>query len=63
MMEVTGLAGQADFCHLRPVEVFICAGAIYLLLNFVVTRIFKLVEYRLSAAQRQPDIVPAGGNA
>ncbi len=63
MMEVTGLAAKLISATYRPVEVFICAGAIYLLLNFVVTRIFKLVEYRLSAAQRQPDIVPAGGNA
>lgn len=63
MMEVTGLAAKLISATYRPVEVFICAGALYLLLNFVVTRIFKLVEYRLSAAQRQPVIVHAGGNA
>lgn len=64
MMEVTGLAAKLISATYRPVEVFICAGAIYLLLNFVVTRIFKLLEYRLSAAQRQPVIVhAAGGNS
>ncbi|MGW6780849.1 ABC transporter permease [Brucella pseudogrignonensis] len=63
MMEVTGLAAKLISATYRPVEVFICAGALYLLLNFVVTRIFKLVEYRLSAAQRQPVIVHVGGNA
>ncbi len=64
MMEVTGLAAKLISATYRPVEVFICAGAIYLLLNFVVTRIFKLLEYRLSAAQRQPVIVQAaGGNS
>src|SRR5690606_4625498 len=61
MMEVTGLAAKLISATYRPVEVFICAGAIYLLLNFVVTRIFKLLEYRLSAAQRQPVIVHAAG--
>lgn len=64
MMEVTGLAAKLISATYRPVEVFICAGAIYLLLNFVVTRIFKLLEYRLSEAQRQPVIVDAaGGNS
>ncbi len=63
MMEVTGLAAKLISATYRPVEVFICAGALYLLLNFVVTRIFKLLEYRLSAAQRQPVIVHVGGNA
>jgi octopine/nopaline transport system permease protein len=63
MMEVTGLAAKLISATYRPVEVFICAGALYLLLNFVVTRIFKLLEYRLSAAHRQPGIVHAGGNA
>lgn len=64
MMEVTGLAAKLISATYRPVEIFICAGAIYLILNFVVTRIFKLLEYRLSAAQRQPVIVhAAGGNS
>ncbi|MEN5107163.1 ABC transporter permease [Brucella anthropi] len=64
MMEVTGLAAKLISATYRPVEIFICAGAIYLILNFVVTRIFKLLEYRLSAAQRQPVIVhTAGGNS
>ncbi|KAB2670127.1 octopine/nopaline transport system permease protein [Ochrobactrum sp. RC6B] len=64
MMEVTGLAAKLISATYRPVEVFICAGAIYLLLNFAVTRIFKLLEYRLSAGQRQPVIVhAAGGNS
>lgn len=64
MMEVTGLAAKLISATYRPVEIFICAGAIYLILNFVVTRIFKLLEYRLSAAQRRPVIVhAAGGNS
>ncbi|MGO4623055.1 ABC transporter permease [Ensifer sp. 2YAB10] len=54
MMEVTGLAAKLISATYRPVEIFIAAGAIYLLLNFIVSRLFKLFEYRLSAAQRQP---------
>ena len=61
MMEVTGLAAKLISATYRPVEVFICAGAIYLLMNFVITRIFKLAEFRLSAAQRQPAILSAAG--
>ncbi|RVI77371.1 ABC transporter permease [Sinorhizobium meliloti] len=54
MMEVTGLAAKLISATYRPVEIFIAAGAIYLLLNFIVSRLFKQFEYRLSAAQRQP---------
>lgn len=61
MMEVTGLAAKLISATYRPVEIFIAAGAIYLLLNFVVSRLFKLIEYRLSAAQRQPIYRRAAG--
>lgn len=61
MMEVTGLAAKLISTTYRPVEVFVAAGAIYLLLNFIISRMFKLVEYRLSAAQRQPLIQHAAG--
>lgn len=62
MMEVTGLAAKLISATYRPVEVFIAAGAIYLLLNFTVSRIFKLIEYRLSAAQRQPLLQSVAGD-
>ncbi|MFK0685750.1 ABC transporter permease [Ochrobactrum sp. BD61] len=62
MMEVTGLAAKLISATYRPVEVFIAAGAIYLLLNFTVSRIFKLIEYRLSAAQRQPLLLSVAGD-
>lgn len=62
MMEITGIAAKLISATYRPVEIFICAGAIYLLLNFAISRIFKCLEYRYSAAQRQPLIQkPAGG--
>lgn len=57
----TGLAAKLISTTYRPVEVFVAAGAIYLLLNLIFSRMFKLVEYRLSAAQRQPLIEPGAG--
>jgi octopine/nopaline transport system permease protein len=48
LMEVTGLAHRMISQTFRAVEVFIVAGAIYLFINFVVTRIIQLLEYRLS---------------
>ena len=38
MMEVTGIAHKLISQTFRAVEIFICAGAIYLILNFLVTR-------------------------
>lgn len=61
MMEVTGLAAKLISATYRPVEIFIAAGAIYLLLNFIVSRLFKAIEYWLAAAQRQPLHRPAAG--
>lgn len=63
MMEVTGIAAKLISATYRPVEIFICAGAIYLLLNFVISRLFKYLEYRYATAQRSLTIPqPAGGN-
>ena len=44
LMEVTGLAHKLIAESYRAVEVFLCAGAIYLAINFVVTRLIALVE-------------------
>lgn len=48
LLEVTGIAHQIISQTYRAVEVFICAGAIYLTLNFLITRLLGLLEYRLS---------------
>ena len=62
MMEVTGIAAKLISASYRPVEIFVCAGAIYLLLNFFITRVIRLVEYRLSRDQR-PLVVATGEQA
>jgi octopine/nopaline transport system permease protein len=56
MMEITGLAHKLISQTFRAVEVFVVAGAIYLLLNFVVTRIVMAVEHWLSPHLRPPPI-------
>ena len=48
LMEVTGIASKIIAETFRPVEVFVCAGAIYLLLNFAISRAVAMVERRLS---------------
>ncbi len=62
MMEVTGIAAKLISVSYRPVEIFICAGAIYLLLNFSITRLLRLVERRLSRDQR-PLVLATGEQA
>ena len=54
LMEVTGVAAKLISLSYRPVEVFICAGAIYLALNFLIIRLFATWEYSLSPEKRGP---------
>jgi octopine/nopaline transport system permease protein len=48
LMEVTGIAHKLIAETYRAVEIFICAGAIYLVLNFAVARVVQTLEHRLS---------------
>jgi octopine/nopaline transport system permease protein len=60
LTEVTGIAQQIISQTYRAIEVFACAGAIYLILNFIVTRLIGWVEHRLSPHLRAaPDLVLA----
>jgi len=54
LMEVTGVAARIIAETYRTVEVFVVAGAIYLAINFVLTRLIMLAEYRLTPHLRQP---------
>jgi octopine/nopaline transport system permease protein len=59
MMEVTGIAQKLISQTFRAVEIFIVAGAIYLLLNFLVTRVIYAIEWWLSPhLRRPPSIAP-----
>jgi octopine/nopaline transport system permease protein len=59
MLEVTGLAQKLIAQTYRAVEVFVCAGALYLAINFLVTRAILLLETWL-APHLRPAPVPTG---
>ena len=52
LAEVTFLSQKLISQTFRAVEIFICAGSIYLLLNFVLTRLVALAEHGLSGHLR-----------
>jgi octopine/nopaline transport system permease protein len=54
LMEVTGVAARIISESYRAIEVFIVAGVIYLAINFLLTRLVHLLEYRLSPQLREP---------
>lgn len=56
MMEVTGIAAKLISQTFRAVEIFVVAGLIYLILNFIITRIIMALEWWLSPHLRH---VPA----
>jgi octopine/nopaline transport system permease protein len=58
LMEVTGIARSIIAQTFQPVEIFIVAGAIYLTINFVVTRAIRHVEWRLSPHLRDAPTRP-----
>ncbi|MDX2104366.1 MAG: ABC transporter permease subunit [Alphaproteobacteria bacterium] len=58
LMEITGLAHKMISETFRAIEVFIVAGAIYLLLNFVITRLVAALEWRLSPHLRRVPHAP-----
>lgn len=57
LAEITSLAQQIISQTYRAIEVFACAGALYLAMNFVVTRLVGWLEHRLSPHLRAaPDL-------
>lgn len=54
LMEVTGIAAKLIAETYRAIEVFVIAGAIYLAINFILTRALMLAEYKLTPYLRQP---------
>src|SRR5690606_12121463 len=48
LLELTGMARTIIAKTYTPVEIFMAAGAIYLLLSFAMVQSFRLVERRLN---------------
>jgi len=61
IMEMTGIANTIMAENYRPMEAFIVAGSFYLMLNFIMTRLIQLIEWRLSGHLRPPkmSLVPS----
>jgi octopine/nopaline transport system permease protein len=59
LFEITGIAGQIISQTYRAVEVFACAGALYLGMNYVVAHLVTMLEHRLSPHLRAPEIETA----
>ena len=60
LMEITGIAAKLVSDTYRVIEVFVVAGALYLAINFVLTRLVMAAEYRLTPHLR-PAPSPAAG--
>lgn len=62
--DVTGVAQQIIQRSYRTMEVFVCAAAIYLVLNFLLVRAVAMLEHRLSPhLRKRPSQAPAHAQA
>jgi len=55
LMDVTGIAASIASTTYEPISVFVAAGTIYLIINTLLTRAVKVVEYRLTPHLRPAD--------
>jgi octopine/nopaline transport system permease protein len=53
-MEITGIAKQIIAKYWTPVEIFLIAGLLYLILNFLVTQLVKYLEIKFTPYLRHP---------
>ena len=63
ILEITGIAKKIIAATYQPIEVFLIAGAIYLSINFVVTRAVSMTEYRLNRHLRGSKSLGSGSLA
>ncbi|EWY42393.1 ABC transporter permease [Skermanella stibiiresistens SB22] len=54
LLEITGIARRIISQSFAVFEVFIVAGAIYLLINFLITRLIRYAEWRVTPHLRRP---------
>ncbi|OSQ36783.1 ABC transporter permease [Thalassospira mesophila] len=62
--EITGVAQRLISQTYRTMEVFMCAAALYLILNFLILQVLALIEHRLNRhnlrpAERKPSVMSA----
>lgn len=61
LMDITGIAQKVNSETFRAIEVFMCAGAIYLAINFLLARLFAALEYWLTPHLRNAVAAPKLG--
>jgi len=54
LMEITGIAKQIIAKYWTPVEIFLIAGLLYLILNFLVTQLVKYLEIKFTPYLQHP---------
>jgi octopine/nopaline transport system permease protein len=54
LMEISGIAAKIIAESYRALEVFVMAGSLYLAINFILTRLIAVWEYRLTPHLRRP---------
>jgi len=54
LMDVTGIATTIASQTYRPIEVYVSAGIIYFAMSYMMTRVVRWTEYKLSANLRPP---------
>ncbi|MFJ5476118.1 ABC transporter permease [Pectobacterium carotovorum] len=59
LMEITGIAARLIAETYRALEVFLVAGAIYLFINLILTRLLMWTEFTLTPHLRAPGAQPA----
>lgn len=52
LLELTGITRNIIAVTFKPIELFLLAGTIYMVLTFVLTRLFNLVEHKITAHRR-----------
>ena len=50
LMEINGIAQGIISQTYRAIEIFVCAGAIYLFINFIITRTLSRLEHFVTAS-------------
>ncbi len=59
LADITGIAARLNADTYRPVEVFIAAGILYLVINLALTRAVEMLDHWLSPHRRRPESGPA----
>lgn len=52
LLELTGITRNIIAVTYRPIELFLLAGAVYMTLTFILTRLFNLLEYKITGHRR-----------